>query len=94
MFWQTFNAEQVRAITFLGQEEHGPPQGQQMRCWLPAGTYQVIGKETIKITEFGKVQEIPNSIRLVKPKSTGGTVYYVSIGSIDANIYIQLPQLS
>jgi len=79
-----FNAEQVRCVLFTAQDPQGPPSGQQMTMWLPAGTYQVKGIETIKVSDRGDVQEC-RAARLLKPSKDGmrDAVYYVSLNQIE-----------
>jgi len=74
-----FNAGEVRSVCFLAQEPGGPPEGQQMTSWLPAGTYQVQGFETVKVSDRGDVQEF-DAVRLLKPSKDGmrDAVYYVA----------------
>lgn len=80
----TFNAEKARCVSFLAQEPGGPPSGQQMVSWLPAGCYQVKGIETIKVSDCGNVREC-EAARLLKPSKDGmrDRVYYVSLNQME-----------
>ena len=60
------NAETVRCVEFLDN-------GQQLACWVPAGTWQAVATEKIKISSFGKVEEV-EAVRLER----GERVVYAS----------------
>lgn len=74
----SFNAETVRAVSFLDQLPESEPRGQQLSQWLPAGTYKFQGFEDVSVSSRGVATQW-RAARLLKPKRSGfDVVYYVS----------------
>lgn len=69
----TFKGNEVRCVAFTNQDPDGQPSGQQMVLWLPAGSYNVAGKEEIKVSRLGLAENVV-MVKLVKDNK----VYYIS----------------
>jgi hypothetical protein len=67
--------ETVRTVVFLDQDADGAPKGQQMAYTLPAGTYRVVGPESVRVSDRGQTRSV-EMIRLLGGKK-GASVYYV-----------------
>lgn len=78
---------QFRAISFVAQEADGAPAGQQMIGWLPAGEYQVIGRESVTVSDFGRASQV-GCVRLVRR----GVVYYVAEAAATPEMIALLPE--
>lgn len=83
----TVQPETARCLSFAAQTADGPPSGQQMQSWLPAGEYSVVGVETVEFLTFGRVQSVPGSVRLLDGR---GFTYYVAPSVIPAALYVRL----